>query len=226
MLSLSPAELIANAIVLLLAVVVHEYAHARVAFEMGDPTAKEQNRMTLDPRANVWWPGYFIGVFIGFAILGSAPVNPSRMRNPRWGMFFAVLAGPVSNLILALLFAIPFWFIASLEPTFTSARTGLFFWLPSPAFLLTRMIFLNILLFIFNLLPLFPLDGWTVAFAAFPPDTANWWERNRQTTSIILGGLVLLSFFPIAGFDPLGVLLLQPSIQIMQLLLTGFGLFA
>src|SRR5690606_26611012 len=83
---------------------VHEFAHAYIAYRMGDPTAKEQGRMTLDPRANIYWLGFIIGVFIGFAVPVSAPVTPYRMRDSRWGMFWAVLAGPVSNLLLAILF--------------------------------------------------------------------------------------------------------------------------
>ncbi len=188
---LTPAGLISRAIVLLVAVVVHEFAHAYAAYTQGDDTAERAGRMTLDPRANVYWPGYLIGVLFGFAVLGSAPVNPYRMRSPRLGMLIAVAAGPVSNLLLAAVFALPFRF-RLLMPTFGGSLGGL---LPTPERLLTDMVFFNILLFVFNLLPLAPLDGWTVALSALPPRAAIWWERSRQQSTYVLLGLILLSFF-------------------------------
>ncbi|GAB4478782.1 MAG: hypothetical protein Kow00124_23620 [Anaerolineae bacterium] len=233
MFGLTPATLISRAIVLLVAVVVHEFAHAYVAHLMGDNTAKEQGRMTLDPRANVYWPGYIVGILIGFAILGSAPVNPYRMRNQRWGMFYAVLAGPVSNLLVAVVAAIPFM-LGLLTP---SAGGGGLQILPTPAQIMTDMVWLNVLLFVFNLLPLAPLDGWTVVLAALPARPAVWWERQRQTSSLIMWGLILLSFVgdtvvatlppgwrtPLAAaiLNPLGFLIGEPSLAIVRFL---FGL--
>jgi Zn-dependent protease len=217
-LDLSPASLIANAIVLLVAVVVHEYAHAYGAYTQGDMTAYEQGRMTLDPRANVYWPGYLIGVLIGFAVMGSAPVNPYRMRNPRLGMFIAVGAGPLSNLLLAALFAVPFRF-GLLDPGFETIG-GI---LPTPSFLLTQMVYLNILLFVFNLLPLSPLDGWTVVLSLLPPRQAIWWERNRTNSMYVLGGLIIFSFLgsflgPLAIINPMYWLVQQPTLFLFSLL--------
>ncbi|MGB4676857.1 MAG: site-2 protease family protein [Aggregatilineales bacterium] len=216
-----------RAIVLLVAMAVHEFAHAYIAYRMGDPTAKEQGRMTLDPRANIYWPGFIIGVFIGFAVLGSAPVNPYRMRDSRWGMFWAVLAGPVSNLLLAILFALPVRLgLVPFDP-FGTIAGGL---LPSLGGLFFEMIWLNILLFVFNLLPLAPLDGWTVMLSALPAGPAIWWERHRQTTTYVLFGLIALSFLsprleaihPLLGYaNVLGWLIGDPSASILGLLL-GF----
>src|SRR5687767_15011337 len=145
--------------------------------------------MTLDPRANIWWPGFLIGVLGGFAILGSAPVNPYRMRNPRMGMLIAVAAGPLSNLLLAALFAVPVRFglitpSESLIPGFLPALYQVF----------EMMVFMNVLLFVFNLLPLSPLDGWTVVLSLLPPRQAIWWERHRQDSMYVLFGLIILGF--------------------------------
>jgi Zn-dependent protease len=196
---LRPAALITRFIVLLVAVTVHEFAHAYAAFTQGDTTAYEQGKMTLDPRANVWWPGFLIGVIGGFAILGSAPVNPYRMRNPRMGMLIAVAAGPISNLLLAAIFAVPFR-LGLLTPDrigFTTIE-GL---LPSVDYLFSTMVFLNIVLFVFNLIPLSPLDGWTVVLSMLPPRQAIWWERHRQDSMYVLFGLILLSF--LTGYLPI-----------------------
>lgn len=225
MFGITPAILITRAIVLLVAVVVHEFAHAYVAYLMGDSTAKEQGRMTLDPRANIYPLGFLIGVLVGFAILGSAPVNSYRMRNPRWGTFLAVLAGPVSNLLIALIFALPFRFNL-IPPAWYGIGDS--FILPGPLTLLTQMIFLNVLLFVFNLLPLAPLDGWTVVLAALPRDAAIWWQRHAQQSTYVLFGLIILSFLapqlaaviPALGYiDLLNLLIGEPSRFILRLLL-------
>src|SRR5579859_1292159 len=134
---------------------VHEFAHAYAAYRMGDTTARDMGRMTLNPLVNINWFGFLMAIVVGFGFLGSAPVNEFRMRNRRWGMLIAVLAGPVSNLILAALCAIPFW--VGMTPDAPSQRTLI----PTLPMLLTYMIEMNLILCIFNLIPLFPLDGWT-----------------------------------------------------------------
>jgi Zn-dependent protease len=214
------AFFLTNAIVLLVAVVVHEYAHAYAAFTQGDTTAYERGKMTLDPRANVWWPGFVIGVLVGFAVLGTAPVNPYRMRNPRLGMLIAVAAGPVSNLLLAALFAVPFRF-GLLTPS--DATIGGI--LPTLPYLLSRMVELNVLLFFFNLIPLSPLDGWTVVLSLLPPRQAIWWEAHRQQSMYVLFGLILLSYLSfsipaLVNVNPLTWLVHVPT-QLVFSILTG-----
>jgi Zn-dependent protease len=231
-LDFTPASLISRVIVLLVAMSVHEFAHAYTAYRMGDTTARDAGRMTLDPRANIYWPGFLIGVLIGFAVLGSAPVNPYRMRNRRWGMFLAVLAGPVSNLIVAALFALPLRF-GLLSPSI-SGTVGFEIGgmalniLPSPGRLFTDMVLLNVLLFVFNILPLFPLDGWTVTLAALPPRAAVWWERQRMASQYVLFGLIALSFvgpalaaiFPVLGYiNVLDWIIGGPATFLVRLLL-------
>jgi Zn-dependent protease len=211
---LTPSVLISNAIVLLVAMTVHEFAHAYVAYLNGDTTARDAGKMTLDPRANINPIGFLFGVLIGFGILGSAPIVPSRMRNPRWGTFQAVLAGPVSNLILAAMFAVPFRF-GFLQPTQTVTSEII----PTVDFVLTQMVLLNVILCIFNLIPLFPLDGWTIVLAALPPGPSVWWQRNRQPSMYLFYGLIALSFLGLGFFDPLGFLVRNPSILITRTLL-------
>lgn len=232
MFGLTIANIITRIIVLLVAMSVHEYAHAYVANLMGDSTAKDQGKMTLDPRANISPMWFLVSVITGFGILGSAPVNPYRMRNPRQGMFLAVLAGPVSNLLLAAVFAIPFRLfprlavIAVNSPCLLGEGFGCV--LHSPAQIMLQMILLNVVLFVFNLLPFSPLDGWLVVLAALPPQQAVWWERNRQNSMYVLIGLMLLSFLAddLIQFSPalsylnlLNWLIVEPSSFIKQILI-------
>lgn len=216
MLGLNIATIITRIIIFLVAMSVHEFAHAYVANLMGDSTAKDQGRMTLDPRANILPMWFLISVLTGFGILGAAPVNSYRMRNPRLGMFLAVLAGPVSNLLLAVVFAIPFRLFPGLAMT---ARTSLCLIGPvsgcvlhTPAQIMFQMIWLNIVMFVFNLLPFSPLDGWTVVLSALPPRQAVWWERNRQNSMFVLLALVMLSF--LAG----DLIRISPALRYLNLL--------
>jgi len=221
----SPADMIARAIVFMIAMAVHEFAHAYGAYLMGDTTAQEQGRMTLNPLANIYWPGFIIAVLGGPAILGSAPVNPYRMRNRRWGMFVAVLAGPVSNLIVAALVSV--LFRLRLVPLYSPTGGLLGTLIPTLPMLLVTLVWFNIVLFLFNLLPLYPLDGWTVWMALLPPRPAVWMQRHQQESTYVLFGLILLSFIgpqlsaisPVLGyFDPLHWLIGVPGSAIFNLM--------
>ena len=191
----------------LIGMTVHEFAHNYVAHLMGDPVPAREGRLTLDPSVHIYWPGFIMFVLIGFGILGSAPIAAHRMRNPRWGYLAAVAAGPISNLLLAIVFGIVFRLFTFLPPTIL----GVLFWI----------VIFNILLFLFNLLPLFPLDGWHMVYSLLPPEQAIWWQRNAQTTQIIFLGLILLSFFPILppALDPFRYLISEPLNFLANLIL-------
>ena len=206
------AELISRVIVVLIAMDVHEFAHAYMANRMGDSTARDMGKMTLNPFVNINWLGFAMFVLIGFGILGSAPVNESRMRDRRWGMFVAVLAGPVSNLLLAAICAIPFW-LGLAQVDYAGPRQ----FIPTLNLLLTDAVEFNIILFVFNLLPLFPLDGWTILGKLLPADFRYQWERYRMYTYYAFWGLILLSFIGInVLYDVIG----QPIQILMDAFLT------
>lgn len=193
-------------IAVLLGMTIHEFAHNYVAHLMGDPVPKREGRLTLDPSVHIYWPGFIMFVLIGFGILGMAPIAAHRMRNPRWGFLAAVAAGPLSNLLVAIVAAIIFRITNS--------------FLPNPINIIIYMIiFWNVLLFIFNLLPLFPIDGWHIVLALLPPDLARIWQMNAQTTQYIFLGLILLSFLPGLGFNILGYLISEPTFFIINLLI-------
>ncbi|MFN8529205.1 MAG: site-2 protease family protein [Anaerolineae bacterium] len=211
----NPALLIANLIVLLVAMTLHEFAHNYIGWKMGDPTPAQTGRLTLNPFVHINWVGWLMFALLGFGILGSAPISPWRMprENRRWRWLAAVAAGPVSNLILATVFAV----IIRLMGLRTVANLPEIFY-----YLLLQMVTLNVLLFVFNLIPLFPIDGWQIVYALLPPDLATVWERNRQTTYYLFFGLLLLSFLPLPGIpNILGIIIGQPVSAITSLLL-GF----
>lgn len=210
MLDLNPVSLLIRAIALLIGMTIHEFAHVYVAYRMGDNTGANQGRLTLNPLVHINPIGFLMGVIIGFGFLGSAPVNPYRMRNPRWGYLAAVAAGPISNLLIAVVFAIPFRLSPQLlaQDNFVSN-------------LLLQIIFLNIILGLFNIIPLFPLDGWSIMYSLLPPDQARWWQANQMNSQYVFMLLILLSF--IGGqFNLLGILISQPSNQLLRLLVLGF----
>ncbi len=209
MLDLNPVSLLARAIALLIGMTIHEYAHVYVAYRMGDNTGASQGRLTLNPLVHINPLGFIMGVIIGFGFLGSAPVNPYRMRNPRWGYLAAVAAGPISNLLIAIVFAIPLRLAPQL--LFSSSLVSEIFF---------QIIFLNIILALFNIIPLSPLDGWSILYTLLPADQARWWQANQQNSYYLFMLLILLSF--IGGqFNLLGILISQPSNQLFRILV-GF----
>ncbi|MCB9449848.1 MAG: site-2 protease family protein [Anaerolineaceae bacterium] len=222
--NLTPQMAVATILAVLIGMTVHEFAHNYVGYLMGDPTPKLQGRLTLDPRVHINPVGFLMFVLIGFGILGQAPINPQRMRDPRWGFLAAVAAGPLSNLLLAIVFAIPIR-LMSIAP-FTLYKIIFEGNTSSPTdflvMLLGQLVFWNVLLFIFNLLPVFPIDGWHIVLALLPPSLAYEWQRHRQTTNYILLGLILLSFIQIPGLDILGMVIFRPVYSIVLSLLGIF----
>lgn len=228
-LNLTPQVLIANLIALGLGMTLHEFAHNYVGWRMGDPEPARQGRLTLNPLVHINWIGWIMFAVLGFGILGSAPISWTRMprENRRWRWLAAVAAGPVANLLLASVVAI---ILRILIATNVLAEMDMYRMLISPTsassisdlilLIFTQTIVLNVLLFVFNLIPLFPIDGWNIVWALLPVDLAETWERHRQTTFYIFIGLLLLSFVPIRGIPNIfGLLVSQPSNAISLFLL-------
>jgi Zn-dependent protease len=211
--NLTPEILIANLVALGLGMTIHEFSHNFIAWKMGDPEPARLGRLTLNPLVHINWIGWLMFAILGFGILGSAPISPYRMplENRRWRWLAAVAAGPVSNLLLATVFALIVRLI------------GLERLVGMPEIVVTlfdRIIFLNILLFVFNLIPLFPIDGWHIVLSLLPPDLAVVWQRHQQTSMYIFFGLLLLSFVRIPGIPSIfGILITQPTLMIYRLLL-------
>jgi Zn-dependent protease len=182
-------------IMLLVAFPVHEFAHALAATQLGDSTPRLLGRLTLDPRAHFDPAGatilavsMLIGVGIGWA--KPTPYNPMNLRGGRWGEAIIAIAGPVSNFVLAIAAAIPLRYIHG---------TGMD--VPFLEGVLTLFVTINLLLMVFNLIPIPPLDGSKVLYAFLDPRT-GWQVRatlEQYGIFILLGAM----FLPIFGGNTL-----------------------
>ncbi len=189
MLTIGPEQLILIGFFLLIGFPIHEFAHALAAYQLGDGTAKLFGRLTLNPVAHFDPLGgmmLVISVLFGGLIIGWAkptPVNPSNLRDRRNGEVIVALAGPASNLIMALVGALVLRLLLPAEASIP----------PRVLTLLFNFVLFNVMLAVFNLIPIPPLDGSTLLFRSVSPQTA-WRLRPvlAQYGFIILLMVVLL----------------------------------
>ncbi len=211
MFNLPLSQILSRLLILLIALPVHELAHALAATALGDDTARRSGRLTLNPLAHLDPIGAFMLVVAGFGWAKPVPVNMYALeRRGRYAPLLVALAGPLSNLLLAILAAIPF-------------RLGLIkyyantvSWLPNLPEFLAYFIIINLALMLFNLLPIYPLDGEKVLTGALPPNLARPLENLRPYGSIILLGLIMLGRF--TSLDPIGWIMDFPLRTIFQVL--------
>jgi Zn-dependent protease len=205
--------LIANMLALLVGMTLHEFAHNFVGWKMGDPEPQRQGRLTLNPLVHINWIGWIMFALLGFGILGSAPISPYRMprENRRWRWLAAVAAGPLANLAIVVVTAMILNIIGVNTIFSMGTLVGAIF---------SQMLILNAVLFFFNLIPLFPLDGWQIVYSLLPPQYAFTWEKYQQTTYYIFFGLLLLSFVRIPGIPNIfSILVSQPANALVNLLI-------
>ena len=147
-------------VAVLLCLTVHETCHGLTAYALGDPTAKSQRRLSLNPLHHIDWFGLAAMLTLGFGWAKPVPVDMRYFKNPKRGMALTALAGPASNLLLALLALLGAKAVLYGSPD--TAAWGWFYWF---LLLLAQM---NVGLGVFNLIPISPLDGSKVLFAALP----------------------------------------------------------
>ncbi len=196
--------LIARMVVLLIAFTLHELAHAVTADYLGDPTPRNQGRITLNPLKHLDPVGTIMLLIAGFGWAKPVMVNPYNMRgNPHTAMAIVAAAGPTTNVILAALGSIVFQ-IGLLYPTFTSSGT-----LPSPAFMMTEFVWINLILAFFNLIPVPPLDGYRILMGLLPGDMGMHLRGLERYGFMIL--IVLIFFLPMIGIDVLNYAVMLPA---------------
>lgn len=157
-------EFIIHAFILFTAFPIHECAHAYSAHLMGDDTAKNQGRMTINPIKHLDLWGTVLMLFAGFGWAKPVPINPNNFKNRKLGMALSSLAGPVSNLVLAYISIVlyKFSFIVRMQLAWDN------FWADFLTQVFQYGVFLNVGLAVFNLLPIPPLDGSRIFTLIFP----------------------------------------------------------
>ncbi|MBS5047675.1 MAG: site-2 protease family protein [Firmicutes bacterium] len=163
---------------------VHETCHGLAALALGDPTAKRQHRLSLNPLRHIDWFGLLMMLVAGFGWARPVPVNPNYFKKPRQGMALTALAGPASNLLLALLLLIPARLIYTYAHYSVFNQTALDF--------LTSTAALSIGLGLFNLIPIPPLDGSKVLAVLLPERAYRWLMHYERFGIFALWLLVAL----------------------------------
>jgi Zn-dependent protease len=181
----SPGVALAWLAVIVMALSIHEFAHALVAHLKGDSTAEQHGRLTLNPLAHLDPVGLIPLILFGFGWAKPVPFNPYHFKNPRIDSLLVSLAGPGSNLVLAAVSGLVFRGITAAGGDF-----GLL-----PVFLIISTL-VNLMLFFFNLVPIYPLDGSKMIDAIFvKPQHHMWVQRLKVYGPQVLMVLVLISLF-------------------------------
>jgi Zn-dependent protease len=188
-----PAYLIPLVIILLVAFPVHEFAHAWTADRYGDMTPRNNGRVTLNPLKHLDILGSILLLTSGFGWAKPVPVNPYALgRSSPSAFMFVALAGPMSNLCMALLASLPFQ-LNLVAPPYTAEAAGqLSGWI---SFFLAVFIQINLLLMLFNLIPLAPLDGEKVLYHFLPRRWAGVMDTIRPYGPLILMAVLMLGYF-------------------------------
>ena len=172
---------------ILVSTVIHEFMHAYAGYKLGDTTAKDEGRLTLnplehiDPIMTLLLPVVTI-VFFGTPILAAKPVpfTPGRVRHNEFGAAMIAAAGPVSNLVLAFASSLLLYIVPESSPM---------------AGMLSTFVGINVMLFVFNMLPIPPLDGSRVLYAFSPRSLRDLLERIEPFGFVIIIALILLGGF-------------------------------
>ena len=180
-----PESFVAFLVAVIVGLTFHEFSHAAVATLQGDQTARSQGRLTLNPVVHLDPLGSIALLIAGFGWARPTPVTPARLRYRRLGMVLVALAGPAANLVLALVSAIA---LGILDPTVEATLNSNF-----SVKLLSGLVFWNVLLGIFNLLPIPPLDGSTLLTVLLPPSRQNIVRFLDQYGIFLLLGLLILA---------------------------------
>lgn len=175
------------AMIIFLALPVHEFAHAFAADKMGDPTPRWNGRLTLNPFPHIDIVGALMIFLFGFGYARPVPINPRNFRDYRKGIIVTALAGPLSNLVLSLLSLILLRILYFVIPIAVLSRIA--------GILLYTFAQTNIYLAVFNLMPVPPLDGYRIISNFLPPKWTYFIERNQWYITIVFLVIILSNRF-------------------------------
>ena len=170
--------------VILVTMPIHEWAHAFVATKLGDPTPSWHGRLSLNPLAHLDLYGVAMLLLFGFGFAKAVPVNPRYFKNPRQGMALVALAGPASNILVAILAT------AACRVLLLVPLGGIVMAFVRSFLLMVAQV--NISLAVFNLLPIPPLDGFRIASLLLPSKWVFWFDRNQRYVTFGLLALIAL----------------------------------
>ena len=191
----SQEQLIALLIALIPAFTFHEFAHAWVAYRLGDPTAKNMGRLTLNPLKHLEVFGILMVLTVGFGWAKPVMVNPANLRNGRRDTALVAVAGPLTNLLLAVVLALLWRLVGVLDNRFVDD-------------IVLTSIGLNVTLLFFNLIPLAPLDGFKAVVGWLPEGPSELWARTAQAGPFVLMGLIFIGY-------------LSPQYNVLERLVVG-----
>ncbi len=210
----SPIAFLFWLIALVVAITIHEFAHAYLADRLGDPTPRLQGRLTLNPMAHLDPLGTIMLLIARFGWGKPVVFDPFNLRHPRRDAAIISLAGPASNLALASVCSLLLHLVSSsqfLSVTISSYVLSAF---------LTSLITLNVVLAVFNLVPIHPLDGFKIVGGILPSEYAKQWYELEPYGMIFLIFLI----FPIFGGPSPISQLISPIINfLLHLLLSSFS---
>ena len=182
----NPLLFFISVISIVIAITIHEFAHAKTADHLGDPTPGIQGRLTLNPKAHLDLYGTILLLLFGFGWGKPVQFDPFNLKHPRTDAAIISIAGPLSNLILAILCSV----VLRLLPLFSN--DGI---LVIGQFILTPMIIMNLVLCIFNLIPIHPLDGFKIVGGLLNEHQAREWHKLERFGILFL----IILIFPFGG---------------------------
>ncbi len=188
--------------VILFSLTVHEYFHAYTANRLGDPTAEERGRLTLNPIAHLDIFGTVLMFFVGFGWAKPVPINPMNFKEPKKGTLLVAIAGPISNLATAIVAGL---LLQTLIPEIVSGNLSQEGVYGIVTIILILMLVYGIVLAVFNMIPVPPLDGSRVVYALLPDSQAQVYGRFEPYGVMFLfalfifgGGIFKYMFYPVS----------------------------
>jgi Zn-dependent protease len=212
MFNLKPDDIICRVITLIIALTVHEFSHALIADRLGDTTPRAAGQLTLNPLVHLDFFGSLMVLLTGYGWAKPTPINPYALRqNSKFAIIWVSIAGPISNLLLAAIAAIPL----RLGLVQVIAPTG---YLPTLGEFIYVFFYINLILAVFNLIPFPPLDGEKILSALLPESAAAVYEKIRPYGPFVL--MILIFFGPTINLDLIGWIM-TPILNGLQHVMLG-----